>query len=248
MSRNSRTTRLPDCQTSRLSDYQTVLSGKTILLTRPREQAFQTAKKLRQLGAKVIIKPMIKIEKLKMDRNKLKVASESDCLVFTSQNGAETFLTALLRTYRLKSLQNIKIAVIGKETARTVQSYKLKVHYMPKSYTTESFGPFLVKKLKREATIFYPCADKHNRNFVKKLLRHGLKVTKCVVYKITKTRYPKFHIPYSSYIIFSSSMTVESFFDNLPINYQLSTNKLVCIGPVTAAKLRSYGYTPITAK
>lgn len=222
------------------------LFGRSILLTRPLPEAYDTGDTLELLGASVDIKPMIRVVRRSITRKQLERSLDSDVIIFTSQNGASIYMEGFLEHYDVRRLAGIKFGVIGGQTASVLRSYGIRPSIMPRNFTTDEFGRLLRQKLGKGTAVFYPCADRHNKDFVKKLESSGIKVSKFIAYSIKKVKYRTLNPRQYDFIIFSSSMCVESFFDNLRGKRGgLNAVKFICIGPVTAKKLRGYGYKPL---
>jgi uroporphyrinogen III methyltransferase/synthase len=117
------------------------LFGKTVLVTRTRQQAGRLSAALRDLGARVEERPTIEICPVSpnpalgaaLDR-----LSRYDYLILTSPNGASIFMEALLgRGLDGRSLHGLKIAVIGSGTAEALSAFGIKPDMMPGRFIAE---------------------------------------------------------------------------------------------------------------
>ncbi|EGF27824.1 uroporphyrinogen-III C-methyltransferase [Rhodopirellula baltica] len=118
------------------------LSGKNVLVTRPKDQADQLAKPLEELGANVIVQPAIKIC-APDDWSEVDAAIDQietfDSLVFTSRNGVKSFLDRLLEVGRdMRCLGGLKIAVVGDATAKVLATYHLRADWIPESFDADA--------------------------------------------------------------------------------------------------------------
>ncbi|MDR0355877.1 MAG: uroporphyrinogen-III C-methyltransferase [Deltaproteobacteria bacterium] len=117
------------------------LWGRTVLVTRTREQAGELSRALRELGADVIEKPAIKIEKINPNPRLLRAFDElSDYkhLILTSPNGASIFMEALLESGRDgRALAGLNIAVLGPGTAKALAAFGLKADLTPEEFIAE---------------------------------------------------------------------------------------------------------------
>ncbi|MDR1872158.1 MAG: uroporphyrinogen-III C-methyltransferase [Deltaproteobacteria bacterium] len=119
------------------------LFGRTVLVTRTRAQGSLLAARLKELGAKVLEKPVISIKPLDPNPDLDQVLSQLKSfspgyLILTSPNGAEIFLKALLKTGQdVRSLGQLKIVVMGEGTAAALSPFGLKADYLPKVYQAE---------------------------------------------------------------------------------------------------------------
>jgi uroporphyrinogen III methyltransferase/synthase len=117
------------------------LWGRRILVTRTRAQAGRLSASLREMGAEVLEKPVIKIEPvapnpaLKDAFNRL---DQYDWLILTSPNGASIFMKSLWDAgLDSRALGKVKIAVIGPGTAEALVPYGLKPDLVPSQYIAE---------------------------------------------------------------------------------------------------------------
>lgn len=127
------------------------LSGRTVLVTRPRGQAAALSARLRSLGAAVLEVPTIRIAD-PPDRGPLLRAlgrlAEYDWLIFTSVNGVRKVAEALGGSEAAsRALAGVAVAAIGPATARAVRSLGGRVLVVPERYRAEA----LVEALIREA-------------------------------------------------------------------------------------------------
>ncbi|MCX5759886.1 MAG: uroporphyrinogen-III C-methyltransferase, partial [Candidatus Hydrogenedentes bacterium] len=93
------------------------LFGRTIVVTRARTQASELAAALESLGAEVISAPVIRTESLADSEPMRKAAREAgraDWIVFTSVNGVDAFLDALINeNMDVRALAKVRLAAIG---------------------------------------------------------------------------------------------------------------------------------------
>src|SRR5581483_6662447 len=127
----------------RTGDVQ-ALAGVRIVVTRAASQAEELAQPLRDLGAEVLLLPMIEIGP-PADPGPLRTAAarvkEYDWIVFTSANAVQAF-AALLPEQALNS--GPRIATVGESTRRAVEELGWIVSLTPAEYIAEalieSFG------------------------------------------------------------------------------------------------------------
>ena len=121
----------------------TPLSGKRILVTRPRAQAADLCDKLSALGAQPIIFPTIEIAPLD-DYSSLDRAIASldkyHWIIFTSVNGVNAFWKRLtiVKADSHPPLQHTKVAAIGPTTARALQKNGVHAELIPDEYVAEA--------------------------------------------------------------------------------------------------------------
>ena len=123
------------------------LFGKRILVTRTREQAGELSALLRERGATVIERPVIKI--CPPDDFAPLDAALADCggydwLVFTSANGVRAVRERLWATGTdIRALAGPRIAAIGPATAREAEAAGLRPDLVPEEYVAECLAEAL---------------------------------------------------------------------------------------------------------
>lgn len=106
------------------------LFHRTVLLTRPRELSDEWRDVLESLGARVWTHPVVAIEPLSIDWERLAKDSDArpDWLVFTSRNGVRHFVESLKASGRdARWFKDARIATVGPATAATLRDY----HWIP---------------------------------------------------------------------------------------------------------------------
>ena len=113
------------------------LFGQRIVVTRDRRQAGELAEPLEELGAEVLLLPVIEIQP-PADPGPLERAiaclDTYDWLIFTSANGVHSYVEHLKDIRSLRA----KICAIGPATAAAVEALHIKVDRIPKEYVAES--------------------------------------------------------------------------------------------------------------
>ena len=105
---------------------------KTVLVTRPKDQAASFVQKLQEYGLISIVFPTIEIRPV--SGWKVPDLSLFDGLFFTSFNSVTFFLEQLLRDSpeELKNLQQLKVWAVGKTTAQELALHGIKTEPIPK--------------------------------------------------------------------------------------------------------------------
>jgi uroporphyrinogen-III synthase len=105
---------------------------KTVLVTRPKDQAASFVQKLEQYGLNSIVFPTIEIRPV--SGWKVPDLSLFDGLFFTSPNSVTFFMERLLRESpeELKNLQQLKVWAVGKTTAQDLAVHGVKTQPVPK--------------------------------------------------------------------------------------------------------------------
>lgn len=233
------------------------LLGKNIMITRSKCQSSLFAQKIMEQGGNPIDAATIKINKF-ADTAPLKREIEQirkyKYLVFTSQNTVEFFFEVLAEmNCDARAIYGPKIAVIGPQTAKALQNKGIKADIIPRSHYTEGLVASLAPLLCPTDSILVPCAKN-----ARPILPQNLKadVNMLPIYE-TMADYSQRdeiinHLDSGNlhYITFASPSAVASFVqlvgqENLG---KLAGVKVICIGPVTAKRLMSFGIAAIQAE
>lgn len=100
------------------------LRGLRLLLTRPAQSAEGWAKKLRDLGARVWLQPMMAIAPLPLARLEptLRQLARYQWILFTSRHGVDAFFEALSQQPpALHSLEHLRFGAVGAATAQALR-------------------------------------------------------------------------------------------------------------------------------
>jgi uroporphyrinogen III methyltransferase/synthase len=125
------------------------LLGKTVLVTRPREQAGSLVRKLEDCGATVMSAPAVEIRDLvdftRLD-DAIKRLDNFDWIVFTSSNGVRALVLRLLQVGRdLRAFGPLRIAAIGPATAQALREIHLEPDLVPERFQSEDLAAALVE-------------------------------------------------------------------------------------------------------
>ncbi len=232
---------------------QKPLFGKKIVVTRAREQASQLVDTLESLGADVIESPAIETIPLPLDEEKVSIFREIEdfnTIVFTSARGVEYFFERLFEMgLDSRSLGHMRFCVVGSGTAKALKKAGFLCDMMPEDYKAESLvetmRPFLSKE--DRILLVQPLVA---RSVIPDALREmGIPITVLRLYKTEAVTAGKAHLIESletrkvDYITFTSSSTVLNTLKMLGDKGKelLSSTKVICIGPITAATCEEKG-------
>lgn len=131
---------------STVSVWMNILRDVRIAVTRPAAQAEELAQPLRELGAQVVITPLIRIVATgdnEVLRKALHELESFDWIIFSSANGVDVFVNALRAAGRELSALRGSIACVGPATAAAARSYGLQTSVMPESFVGEAIAEAL---------------------------------------------------------------------------------------------------------
>lgn len=229
------------------------LTGRTIVVTRAREQASELVKRLRELGGEVVEFPLLKIlPPDETDLQRLDQALEGiegyTWLVFTSVNGVKAFWARWQeRQMDLRRLAGVQIAVVGPATRDELRKLGLQADLMPDSYTTIQLTADLLTKTGPQDRFLLLRSDLANETLPAGLAQAGIPCDDLVAYRTAAEQMEpqalqRLHTGRIDYLTFTSASTVQHFKVFFP--EEIRDNqlpKVVCIGPVTAAAAAQSG-------
>lgn len=222
------------------------LAGRTILVTRPSEQAAPLVRELERRGARVLVAPTIRLMPARSAALtaalKELAAGRFDWITLTSAATVE-----MLRE-RLASPRDVraKVAVIGEGTAAAFRRWAHRdPDLQPATFTTAALARAFPRGSGR---VLCARADIAPAGLEAALERKGWETMRVDAYRtVFATSLPRevrdaFRRGDVDAVTFTSASTVRGFTNAL--GAAKGTPKIVCIGPVTAAAARTAGLRP----
>lgn len=242
------------------------LKGRTVAITRSREQAEETGNLIRKYGGEPFFIPSIEITAADdlpaVQRFVSELAEEQvDYVVFMSVNGIKYLLSSAenlgLETQLKQSLGKTLTMAVGPKTAQELRSHNIPVALVPAEYTSEGILECLRQQGVSGKTVFIPRTRGATPELANRLRDLGAKVQEVYVYKSCLPSDPELADSFLQAItenridaiIFGSSLSARNLFQMLEklaskerlrdmMNDRLT---IVAIGPVTAASLSELG-------
>lgn len=219
------------------------LFGKTVVVTRAREQASSLRVQLEELGAEVIELPSIAIEPLPLERARLEGVT---WLVFTSANGVAGYFERALADHGLdaRALGAVRVAAIGPGTAAALADRGITADLVPERFVAESLLEAFPPALTGDRVVIAR-AEQARDVLPEGLDRLGYEVEVLPVYR-TLTAEPdpvdleRVRAGKVDALTFTSSSTVTNF-DLLVGPLPDPAPLVVSIGPITSATARDHG-------
>jgi uroporphyrinogen III methyltransferase/synthase len=230
---------------------QRPLFGVTVLVTRPRDQAFELESCLAELGADVLFQPAIEISDppdwTPVDHTIARLA-EFDWLAFTSANGVRFFIERLLGSGRdLRRLGHAGLAVIGPGTAKALAEYHLRADVQPAQFDADALAEKLATLVQGQR-VLYPHASRGRDVLPRRLKEAGAVVEEMVVYSNTDVTQPDEEVAQrlSAGRIDWMTVTSSAIARSLVIMFgdELRKTRLASISPITSQALRDLGHEP----
>ncbi|WP_300774580.1 uroporphyrinogen-III C-methyltransferase [uncultured Desulfovibrio sp.] len=233
---------------------QRPLFGRSVVVTRAREQASGLAQELGRLGADVIQCPTIEISPLP-DYAELDAAiarlSEYAWLIFTSVNGVRWFWKRLEAAGKdSRALGLCRVAAIGPATAEALEARGIRPDFIPERYVAEGVVEGLLARGKVDGVrMLLPRAAKAREVLPDELRKAGARVDVISAYETIPAATRKDEVldriqaGTLDCITFGSSSTVENFLSLIPAETLRAHPdvRLAAIGPVTAKTLEAHG-------
>lgn len=228
------------------------LFGRRVLVTRPRHQAGELERALRDLGADVVLQPAIEItdpDDWQPVDHALRRLADFDYLVFASANGVQRLLTRLCAIgLDLRALGSLRLAAIGPGTAEALAAYHLRADVVPEQeYRAE--GLLNVLRQRARGQRFLLARASRGRELLADELRAaGAEVEQIVVYRSIDVTQPDDAVVQLldrgqiDWLTVTSSSIAGAIVRLL--GPRLVHTRLVSISPVTSATLRGLGVEP----
>jgi len=231
------------------------LFGKTVVVTRAREQASALADTLTALGAECLECPTIKIipaeDAAPLDRAIDRI-SQYEWLIFTSVNGVDFFFKRLFEKNRdVRELHGLKIATIGSATAARLLDFGLKSDLLPQDFRAESVVEAFAGIELKGKKILLPRAREARPVLTVELAKMGADIDDIPVYENVRDQsnadllVARLEESGIDLITFTSSSTVKNFKALLPPDRfpeLVSGVTVACIGPITAQTAAELGF------
>ncbi len=234
------------------------LFTKRIVVTRTREQASELVAKLEENGAECLEHSTIHIEPVP-DYGPLEKAlaniNNYQWLLFTSLNAITYFFNYLYKHgFDSRHLAGIKIAVVGKATAKELLKYGLKADLIPQRFTGEGLAEALLQsEVDTGSKILLPRALRASEVLPETLMDAGADVDVAPVYQNVPPAGRREELREQllegniDLLTFTSSSTVTNFLtmvgtkDETELKQLLGKVKIAAIGPITAETIIKNG-------
>ncbi|MCE5286359.1 MAG: uroporphyrinogen-III C-methyltransferase [Pelosinus sp.] len=232
------------------------LFGKTVLVTRAREQASALTAELEKLGAAAVEAPAIKIlppdSFVALDAA-IAALDLYQWLIFTSVNGVEYFFKRMEEAgLDSRALSGIKIAAIGVQTAARLKDHGIKADIVPLEFKAEGIVEALTGLVEPGMRILIPRALVARDVLPEKLREMGIAVEVVPAYQTVvadidgQALVSQLKSGQIDLVTFTSSSTVTNLLKLLGEGGAELINqvKVACIGPITATTCHQHGIEP----
>ena len=231
------------------------LQGRRLVVTRSRGQASELSSKLEKLGAEVIGLPLITISRNIDPQTMEDVFSEIgsyDWIVFSSPNGVRYFFEGFFEKFDdIRSLGFLRVAAVGKSTAKEIRRFYVSTDLIPDEANAESLVEALIATDSMDSAKILVVAGNLGRDIlIDKLEEARAIVDRFEVYKTEAADLREnpaakmFRELGADGILFTSSSGVRSFVDqakSLQMEDDAIRPKTVSIGKITSATMKELG-------
>ena len=227
-----------------------LLEAQRILVTRSLEEQEETAQKIRERGGIPIACPMISL-RLPKDTtaldNAIQNITDFTWIIFTSANSVRFFFERFraLPGSR-KKLEKVKLAAIGPATEATIEQFHRKADFTAAESTGDAFmDEFSFYYPVIGNSFLLPLSDIAHKTIPDQIKVLGGRVRQVVTYcNDAITEFPAdiqdaLEKDEVDWVIFTSSSTVDNFFDCLGDKPLPAALKTASIGPKTSETLRN---------
>jgi uroporphyrinogen III methyltransferase/synthase len=229
---------------------QRPLFGRQVVVTRAREQVSTLSAALRNLGARPIEVPVIRIDKPADGGTGLRSGAaglqrgDYDWVIFTSANGVGPFVRQL---HDARDFGRARLAAIGPGTAESLGAWGLRADLVPERYVAEGLLEAFPDRPAGGGRVLLPRAAEARDVLPKGLEARGWRVDMVEAYRtVTGSPAPEVLLAAAraDAICFTASSTVTRY---LEVAGEDAVPPVVaCIGPVTAATARDAGIAVTT--
>lgn len=237
----------------RMRPMRRPLSGRTVIVTRPRASSQALAAALRRRGARVVFAPLIRTAPPRswraLDAALMRLDS-FDAVVFASANAVAAFFDRASRRLKAPPRAPRTIAAVGPATARALAARGWRASVIPEERRAEGLARAL--RLPRRARVLIPRAERGREALPRLLRAGGARVTAATAYRTLadeggRRALRRALAEGADAVCFASGSAVASAADALGAaraRRAFRSCAAVAIGPTTAAALRARGLTP----
>lgn len=227
------------------------LTGKKILVTRPRERAEALCFLLEDEGAEVALLPVLELKPPDDDRS-LRAAAEQlgryRWVLFASPSAVDAFVEAVREAGTSSQWLHVKIGAVGPVTGKAVRDAGLELTAQAERTTGEGLFEAIKTTLQPGDRVLLPAAQDGRRELEQALLEAEIDVTRVAAYHSGGAAFSPEELsaalePLPDAAIFGSPRTVEAFLATAGERGEalVQRSAVVAIGPTTADALKQRG-------
>ena len=248
-----------------------MISGKTVAITRSKEDSEEFIQLITGANAKAIPLPTIELvskgDKI-VDEFLDAIKHENpDFSVFMSSKAVKLLFDTAKKVSKYEKLQlavaNTIVMAVGPKTKAALEAQGIKVNYVPeKRYSSVGVGEVFTRLNPEGKKVIIPRSGASTPFLAQLLEKIGLQVKEIYLYDVhafsDTSKWDEFRQLFAEKkvdgVIFTSASSVNAFFeimladsDEKTLLQNLQQTKIVAIGPFTADELKKFGAIPIVA-
>ncbi|GLY10135.1 uroporphyrinogen-III synthase [Pseudobacillus badius] len=228
------------------------LSGKHIVVTRPRGQAASFIDKIEAAGGMVHFVPMLAFRSFSdgQETKRLQQLPTYDWIIVTSKNGVDFFFQQLKeKGIDYNTVIKSRFAAIGTKTAEVLQSYGFHAEYIPEKFSADQFAEEISRGHFKAEKVLIPKGNLARTAIADALRAKGMTADEWIVYETYFPEEEKRHVMdlltsnQTDVLTFTSPSAVRHFMEaaeeaNI---HTLQDSVVACIGPVTKKEADRFG-------
>jgi len=247
-----------------------MIAGKTIAITRSKEDSEEFIQLIMNAKARPIPLPTIELvskgEKIVDEFLNAIKEVDPDFSVFMSSKAVKLLFDTSRKVSKYDKLQlavaNTSVIAVGPKTKAALEAEGIRVAHMPNRFSSVGVGEVFTRLNAEGKKIIVPRSGASTPFLAQLLEKIGLEVKEIYLYDVCSFRdtsqWNEFRELFANKkvdgIIFTSASSVNAFFDIMLMDMDketllqnLRTTKVVAIGPFTADELKKSGAEPIIA-
>ena len=247
-----------------------MIAGKTIAITRSKEDSEEFIQLITSAKAKPISLPTIELvsrgEKIVDEFLHAIKEEDPDFSVFMSSKAVKLLFDTARKVSKYEKLQlavaNTTVIAVGPKTKAALESEGIRVAHIPNRFSSVGVGEVFTRLNAEGKKAIIPRSGASTPFLSQLLEKIGLHVKEIYLYDVSSFRdtsqWNEFRELFGNNkvdgIVFTSASSVNAFFeimlsdmDKETLLQNLRTTKVVAIGPFTAEELKKFGTKPIVA-
>ena len=173
-----------------LSPTSMSLNGKSVLITRRREQAADMVREIERLGGRAVTIPLIDVADPEtwapVDSAITRIAS-FEAVVFASANAAERFLArCAAKGVQANAMGHLRVYTVGSKTRDVLERAGLRVSVVPDALSSSALSDVFGEERVRGKNFLIPCGDRSGDELGDALSAMGGRVERIIVYRTVR--------------------------------------------------------------
>jgi len=231
-----------------------LLENKIFISTRPSGQSAEMENLLSEESATLLSMPTIDVRPLSLDEfgwTQMKNLDSFNWIVFTSPNGLRYFFARLFDLQNHYSLpEHLKIAVVGKKTAASLECYGTSAAFINLGNTAEDFSSDFFNRVGQGERVLFPIGNLA-RSVIEDKISKKADCTRVLFYEtvlpetINEKAFQLILKDEYDMIVLTSPSCCNNLLHLLAGKTDTSKLRLVCIGQTTSAEVIRNGLEPL---